>query len=457
MPGRPISRRGFVGGGLAAAGLGLLPRRPPPAERPNILFILADDLGYGDLSCFGRPDYRTPTIDGLSQDGLRFTCNYTAGAVCTPTRVALMTGRYPARLPIGLAEPLAYGDTTVGLPPDHPTVASRLKAAGYETALVGKWHMGYLPENGPLQHGFDEFFGFLSGGVDYFTHQEPGGKPDLYEGNDPVERSGYLTDLFTDRAVEIIRRQRNTPFYLALHYNAPHWPWEGPDDSASSQRYRAIADTVKDRFVLGFADNGSPGIYAAMMQRLDECVGRVLRALAATGLERETLVVFTSDNGGERWSYNAPLTAAKGSLHEGGIRVPAIVRWPGRVPAGKVTDQAIISMDWSATMLALGGATPDPAYPLDGVDLTPIWTGGGTAVLDRALCWRTRKENAVRRGHWKYLQSGKAEALYDIPADPGEHTDRARQVPKVVASLREEFEAWNAEMVPFSSPLAPTR
>ena len=175
---RTISRRDFLEGSLAAAALSLLPRWPSPQpEHPNIFFILADDLGYGDLSCYGRPDYRTTHIDRLAREGLRFTSNYTAAAVCTPTRVALLTGRYPARLPIGLVEPLRYGDETVGLPPEHPTVASGLKQAGYETALIGKWHLGFLPEHGPLRHGFDEFYGILSGGVDYFSHRDPAGKP----------------------------------------------------------------------------------------------------------------------------------------------------------------------------------------------------------------------------------------------------------------------------------------
>src|SRR5688572_15476075 len=194
--------------------------------RPNIIFILADDLGYGDLSCYGRPDYRTPHIDRLARDGVRFTSNYTAASVCTPSRVALMTGRYPARLPIGLVEPLGYGDESIGLAPDHPTVASRLKLAGYRTALIGKWHLGFLPEHGPLQHGFEEFYGILSGGVDYFTHREPSGKLDLHEGQVEVSQTGYLTDLLTRRALEYIARRHQSPFYLALHYTAPHWPWE---------------------------------------------------------------------------------------------------------------------------------------------------------------------------------------------------------------------------------------
>ncbi len=445
---RVISRRSFLQSSCAAAAASAFPQlRLAGGRSPNILFILADDLGYGDLSCYGRPDYRTPRIDRLAGEGLRFTGNYTAAAVCSPTRVALMTGRYPARLPVGLAEPLRFGDESVGLPPEHPTPASLLKRTGYETALIGKWHLGYLPEHGPIKHGFDEFYGILSGGVDYFSHREPSGKLDLHEGDVTVERAGYMTDLLTDRAVQYVRRRHAHPFYLALHYTAPHWPWEGPGDSVASRRYRAVADTVKGRFVQGYADGGSPRVFAAMVQRLDEGIGRVLGALEDTGQSRDTFVVFTSDNGGERYSYNWPASESKRSLHEGGIRVPAIVRWPGRVPAGRTTDQTVITMDWAATMLALGGATADPRYPLDGVDLVPLCRGQ-QVNLDRTLFWRTLQEEAVRRGPWKYLKTGKDELLFDIPNDPGERADLAAYQPEKLVQLRTAFADWNARMLP---------
>ena len=426
----------------------MLPRwAPPPTAPPNILFILADDLGYGDLSCYGRPDYRTPSIDRLARDGLRFTSNYTAAAVCTPTRVALMTGRYPARLPVGLAEPLAYGDTSVGLPPEHPTVASRLKQVGYDTALIGKWHLGYLPEHGPLRHGFDEFYGILSGGVDYFSHRVPSGKLDLHEGNVTVDQAGYMTDLLTERGLQYIRRRHAAPFYLALHYTAPHWPWEGPTDTATSRALRQVADTAAHKFVRGYADRGSLGVFSAMMQRLDEGVGRLLGALHDAGLERDTFVVFTSDNGGERFSYSWPMSAGKTTLREGGIRVPAIVRWPGSVPAGRTTDQSIITMDWTATLLAVGGATPDSAYPLDGLDLSPLCRGRPVS-FDRTLFWRTSREDAARVSRWKYLRTEGQDSLFDIPRDPGESADLSAYEPERLNGLRDAFKKWNAGMLP---------
>jgi len=449
---RTISRRSFLQSSIATAAFAALPRLPTSKSRPpNILFILADDLGYGDLSCYGRPDYRTPQLDRLAREGLRFTSNYTAAAVCTPTRVSLMTGRYPARLPIGLVEPLRYGDESVGLPPEHPTPASLLKRAGYDTALIGKWHLGYLPEHGPIGHGFDEFYGILSGGVDYFSHREPSGKLDLHEGNVTVSQAGYMTDLLTDRALQYIRRRHEAPFYLALHYTAPHWPWEGPGDTAASRRYRTVADTVKDRFVNGYADGGSLKIFTAMVQRLDQGVGRLLAALEDAGLARDTFVVFTSDNGGERYSYNWPTSDYKGSLHEGGIRVPAIVRWPGRVPVGRVTDQTVITMDWTATMLALGGAQADPRYPLDGVDLLPLCQAR-PVHFDRTLFWRTLEAEAAREGAWKYLRTEKEELLFDIPNDTGERADLAPYQPEKLAQLRERFRQWNAGMLPRPHP-----
>ncbi len=358
-----------------------------------------------------------------------------------------MTGRYPARLPVGLAEPLAYGDTSVGLPPEHPTVASRLKQVGYDTALIGKWHLGYLPEHGPLRHGFDEFYGILSGGVDYFSHRVPSGKLDLHEGNVTVDQAGYMTDLLTERALQYIRRRHAAPFYLALHYTAPHWPWEGPTDTATSRALREVADTAAHKFVRGYADLGSLGVFSAMMQRLDEGVGRLLGALHDAGLERDTFVVFTSDNGGERFSYNWPMSAGKTTLREGGIRVPAIVRWPGSVPAGRTTDQSIITMDWTATLLAVGGATPDSAYPLDGLDLSPLCRGRPVS-FDRTLFWRTSREDAARASRWKYLRTEGQDSLFDIPRDPGESADLSAYEPERLNGLRDAFKKWNAGMLP---------
>ncbi len=448
MPHR-LTRREFIGSAVAttalAASAGL---QGAPARRPNVLFILADDLGYGDLSCYGRPDYQTPVLDRLARQGLMFTSNYAAAPVCTPTRCAYITGRYPQRLLVGLEEPLrASSPPNVGLPPDHPTIASLLKANGYDTSLIGKWHLGWKPEFGPNRHGFDEFFGVLSGAVDYFTHKAadaPGGRasggggPDLWQDRTPIERVGYLTDLLSDKAVDVIARPHAKPFFLSLQYTAPHSPWEGPEDEA-------IGHTTHGPGPM--ADGGSLKIYGAMMKSMDAGIGRVLKALARAKLDRDTLVIFTSDNGGERYSFNWPFSFQKMYLYEGGTRVPAIVRWPGVIPAGRVTDQAAITMDW--TVLGVTGTAADPAFPLDGENLLPVSTGQ-RVPYERTLFWRITGFDAARVGSWKYLKDRTGEHLFDLMNDPGEKADlRTRHTDRFEA-IRRQYQAWAAQMLPLA-------
>lgn len=438
------SRRSWLGTILAALGLAASAQPAPVAvPRPNILLILADDLGYGDLSSYGRPDYRTPHLDRLAREGVRFTHAYAAAPLCTPTRCALMTGRYPARTPVGLVEPIRAGKDEVGLPPEHPTLASLLKASGYETALVGKWHLGFRPQDHPNRHGFDEFFGITSGGVDYFGHYDGRGSPDLFLNQTPIERAGYLTELLTARAREFLSRPREKPFYLSLHYTAPHWPWQTPRRPTLTP----IVEGRKESENLG--RGGSLTTYAEMMKSLDDGVGQVLEALAASGRERETLVIFTSDNGGERFSYNWPFRGEKGELWEGGLRVPAIVRWPGVVPDGRVVDQVAITMDWTATLLAVAGSASDPAYPLDGVDLLPVMTGAAP-VLERTLFWRYgESETAIRAGHFKHLKDAQGEEyLFDLEDDEREAVDLREDRPEVFERLKAAFARWDAEMLP---------
>jgi arylsulfatase A-like enzyme len=446
-----VTRREFIETTVATTALATARVDGAQLRRPNVLFILADDLGYGDLSCYGRPDYQTPTLDSLARQGIRFTSNYAAAPVCTPTRCAYITGRYPQRLPVGLAEPLsASSPRDLGLPPDHPTIASRLKANGYDTSLVGKWHLGWKPEFGPNRHGFDDFFGVLSGAIDYFTHRAAdapggdatsGGAPDLWQNLTPIERVGYLTDLLSDKAIEIILRRRSKPFFLSLQYTAPHSPWEGPEDEA-------IGHT--DHGPGPMASGGSLNVYSTMMRRMDVGIGRVLKAIDRANIARDTLVIFTSDNGGERYSFNWPFSFAKGSLNEGGLRVPAIARWPGVIPAGRVTDQAAITMDWTATILSVAGATPDPKLPLDGEDLMPICTGK-RQPYDRSLYWRVTGLDAARVGKWKYLKNGSGEHLFDLANDPGEKSDLASKERDRFAAVRRQYQDWVATMLPLPS------
>ncbi|HLP01256.1 MAG TPA: sulfatase-like hydrolase/transferase, partial [Opitutaceae bacterium] len=361
MHGPFISRRKMVRGtvmSLVALALGLSPNTAHASEtaRPNIVFIMADDLGYADVGCNGAPELQTPHIDALAARGVRFVQGYANSAVCSATRVALMTGRYQYRVRIGLEEPLASNERE-GLDPTHPTLPSLLKKAGYATTLVGKWHLGLLPKHGPLQSGYDEFFGFRGGAVDYFTHRERG-QEDLWDGDMPVEHAGYLTELLGDRAVSVVnkRAKAGEPFLLSLHFSAPHWPWEGPGDKAEAERL-SKPGTHGGLF---HYDGGSLQTYRRMVESMDQQIGRVLQALEQNGLTENTIVVFTSDNGGERFSNTWPFSGRKTELLEGGLRVPTILSWPARLPQGCVSQQVAITMDWLPTLLAAAGAPHDP-------------------------------------------------------------------------------------------------
>jgi arylsulfatase A-like enzyme len=315
-----------------------------------------------------------------------------------------------------------------------------IKSAGYATALVGKWHLGYLPHFGPIKSGFDEFYGNMSGAVDHFTHRDMTNSLDFFEDEVPVERVGYMTDLLTQRAVEYIRRPQKQPFYLSLHYTAPHWPWEGPNDVefSNAMKYGPA----------GFRSGGSIKVYGEMMKNLDAGVGRVHAALKSSGLEKNTLVIFTSDNGGERFSYNWPFSGQKMDLREGGVRVPAIVRWPGVTPAGKVNDQPVITMDWTATMVAAAGNKADAKYAFDGDDLTSVLSGK-QAPYDRTFFWRTYRQGASRSGKWKYIREGKNELLFDLSVDEREQANFAETQPQILTRLRRDFDKWESELVKY--------
>jgi len=408
-------------------------------QKPNFIFILADDLGYADLGCYGGRLGCSPVLDQMAREGLRFTQGYANSSVCSPTRFALMTGRWQHRLRGGADEPIASrerGSATLGLPPGHPTLPSLLAAAGYQTALVGKWHLGWLPHFGPLKSGYQEFFGAMSGGLDYFTHRDSAGAHDLWEGESEVERAGYLTDLFSQKAVEYIRRARQ-PFLLSLHYTAPHWPWETRADEAEARRIEKIFHT----------DGGSVHTYATMIRHMDEGIGQVLAALRATGADENTLIVFTSDNGGERYSDTWPLIGKKMDLLEGGIRVPYIARWPARVKGGGTTWQLAITMDWVATFLSAAGVAPDPHYPLDGIDLLPALDG---KPIERDLFWRMkfRSQKAARSGDWKYLSIDAHEYLFNLARDERERANVAKRHPEKMKEMKERYLAWEASIPP---------
>lgn len=411
-------------------------------RRPNIVFIMADDLGYADLSCYGRRDYETPHLDRLAAEGTRYLDAYSNSPVCSATRTALITGRYQYRLPVGLEEPLS--SRPVGLPPSQPTFPSLLRQAGYRTALVGKWHLGRLADYGPLQSGYEHFWGYRAGGVDYFTHAGMGGA-DLWDQDVPIEQDGYLTDLLGERALAMIDTfaAGPDPFLLSLHFSAPHWPFEGPDDEAEAIR---IATDPNSNIV--HFDGGGMATFAAMVQRMDQQVGRIMNRLDQLGIADNTIVVFTSDNGGERFSDTWPFSGRKTELLEGGIRVPCIARWPARLSAGSESALPCLSMDWAPTFLAAAGIAAPASLGLDGIDL---WRQG--VDVERTLFWRMKwmMQEASRKGNWKYLKIGGNTFLFDLANDPLEKANLKLRQPERFAAMEAEYRAWNASMLPISA------
>lgn len=450
--------RGFLIAWLSFSILGATcgPARAAETPRANVVFILADDLGYADLGCTGATDIKTPHLDRLAREGVRFTDFYANAPVCTPTRCAFMTGRYQQRAGLEWAMGFAAeqfrrnGETWVpepdkmglGLPVTETSLARMLKGSGYGTACFGKWHLGFRPEYSPNRHGFDEYFGTLLGHTDYYRYNYFDGTHHLYENEKPVQAEGYHTDLISQRAVEYINRQGKTPFFLYVPFQAVHWPFQPPDRPEP-------ALTKENKY------DGTRQDYAAMVERMDQGVGRMLVALEQQGVAGNTLFIFSSDNGGERLSSNVPLFNHKTTLWEGGIRVPCLIRWPARLPAGKVTHQPAITMDLTATILAATGTTPPVDRKLDGINLLPLLTGQQPA-LERTFCWRVertgRHQKAIRHGKWKFIQDDMVEMLFDLEADIGERRDLAYQKPETVRYLKQLLAAWEADLTRHPPP-----
>ena len=390
------------------------------------------------MACYGRPDLHTPNVDALAAGGTRFLQAYANSAVCSATRTALITGRYQYRLAIGLEEPLATHPA--GLPPDQPTLPSLLKNAGYGTTLVGKWHLGQLPNYGPLRSGYDHFYGFRGGAVDYYTHSD-----DLWDGDVKVEQAGYMTDLLGGHAINAIQGYADSgqPFLLSLHFNAPHWPWEPPGDDSESKRLQQGHLNIVD------FDGGSQQTYQSMIEAMDQQIGRVLEALRSHDLTENTIVIFTSDNGGERFADTWPFTGRKTELLEGGLRIPAIISWPARIPKGRTTDQVAITMDWLPTLLAAAGTAPDAASAPDGINLLPMLSQGAR-TMPRKLFWRYKAnaQRAARDGDWKYLKIRENTFLFNVVDDPMERANLKARHKDIYDRLVAEWFAWNATMLP---------
>jgi arylsulfatase A-like enzyme len=419
--------------------------------RPNVVLILMDDLGYGDLGSYGVKDARTPHLDRLAREGVRLTNAYANGPNCSPTRAGLISGQYQQRY--GIEWPLGAdaGDSARGLTATGATLPALLKKNGYAAGLIGKWHLGFRPEFGPNAHGFDEFFGFLNAAVGYYTHQRGDGTPGLYENTTAVEVPGYLTDEITRRAVSFVDRHSNHPFFLEVAYNAVHWPFEVPDMPASARHDVPQPAAVRDLRLYQGPTASVPatrGDYVRMLERADQGVGQILAALERRGLARNTLVIFTSDNGGEWLSRNAPLSNRKSTLWEGGIRVPLILRWPGHLPANKSSAQVAITMDLTASILAATGATIPTTYKPDGLNLLPSLSGQ-SSVVERQLFWRIKRpydQRAVRSGRWKLLQDGRNFYLFDVSKDPGERDDLTSAHPDLVRKLNAALDEWERDV-----------
>ncbi len=416
----------------------------PEERRPNLLVILADDLGWNDVGYHGS-ELRTPHLDALAREGLRAEHFYVQ-SVCSPTRAALLTGRYPLRY--GLQDGPVWPWAERGLDPEEETLASGLRAAGYATALVGKWHLGMsAPHDLPTRRGFDHFYGHLSGQIDYFTHQNQGGL-DWRRGEEPVREAGYSTDLLADEAVRLLReRDPERPLFLLLAFNAPHTPLQARE---------------ADLEALALSATGPRRTYAAMVERMDHAIGRVLAAVREAGIADDTLVLFTSDNGGKvrAGARNRPLRGGKGSPYEGGVRVPAIWSWPGRIEAGSQSDLPMHAVDVLPTFLHLAEATT--AVAIDGVDLSGALTGEAALPSpDRTLLLDLgQRTAAARSGRFKLVVQGDRTgepraALYDLANDPSERNDVSADHPEATAALQAQLAAWDAEAVP--SVVAPPR
>jgi arylsulfatase A-like enzyme len=416
-------------------------------RKPNVLVILADDLGYADIGVHGCKEVATPHIDSLAKNGVRCTSGYVSGPYCSPTRASLLTGRYQQRFGHEFNPALlAQGGTGQGLPTSETTLADRMKTAGYATGLVGKWHLGEEEKFHPLNRGFTEFYGFLPGSHSYFTSDDKTRGP-IYRNRQRVEIDGYLTDVLAREAGAFIERHQKEPFFLYLAFNAVHTPMEAPE--ALVKKFAHVADPRRRT-------------YLAMTAALDEAVGKVLDKLRSAGLEENTLVFFFSDNGGPcgkkfaaNASSNAPLRGSKGDTWEGGIRVPFLVQWKGKLPAAKVYEQPVIQLDIAATALAAAGVEAKPEWKLDGVNLLPNLEGKAKGAPHEALYWRFGEQMAIRKGDWKLVRPdfdldvpfgkiAEKPLLFNLAEDIGEKTDLAAKHPDKMKELQAQWQQWSA-------------
>ncbi|QDU55658.1 sulfatase-like hydrolase/transferase [Aeoliella mucimassa] len=410
-------------------------------DRPNILVLYSDDAGYGDFGfqpdCVPEMKQMTPHIDSIASDGVRFSNAYMSGCVCSPSRAGLMVGRYQQRF--GHDNNLPPG-SKLGLSLDETFGASRLQQLGYHTGLIGKWHLGYADAYHPNARGFDWFYGLLQGSRSYYPLQKPSPHQVIQEDGKATAERGYVTDRFGDAACEFLRREHDRPFFLFVSFTAPHGPNQPKE--ADLDRLSHIAPGRRRR-------------HCGLTVALDDNVGKILECLDEQRLADNTLVIFTNDNGGQTQTgaNNNPLSGHKGELLEGGIRVPMAMRWPGKIDAGTVIDDPVISLDLVPTFLSAAGTTPSDAWQLDGTNLTGRLTGELTSLPDRPLFWRkggSQGARAIRQGNWKLLDlrtEGSTAQLFDLASDPKEQRDVSAAHPETAKSLAEKLDAWEAELI----------
>jgi arylsulfatase A-like enzyme len=399
---------------------------------------MADDLGYGDIGCYGNTEIATPSLDKLAAEGLRFTDFHSNGAVCSPTRAALLTGKYQQRS--GLEGVIyARGETRqTGLAVEEITMADFLKEAGYATGIVGKWHLGYRIDFNPMYQGFDFFRGYVSGNVDYHSHVDGAGVPDWWHNLEKTEDDGYVTDLITDYAIEFIEEYKEQPFFLYVAHESPHYPFQGRNDKA-------------DRFPgKNFAAHGSrkdkKGAYKEMIEVMDEGIGKIMTVLDQLELASNTIVIFCSDNGGlGEVANNGRLRGSKGRLWEGGHRVPAIVRWPGYILPGSKSDETVLSMDFFPTFINLSKAPSNESYGFDGIDITRHLIEE-RPLPDRTVFWRYRNQKVARRGEWKLMVDKDSVHLYNLTEDLSEEVDLINLSDEVAKQLRQDLKEWETDI-----------
>ena len=434
------------------------PLAAAPARKPNIVFIVADDLGYADLGCYGNSDVRTPHIDRLASEGVRFTDFVVSWPACTPSRSSILTGRYPQRN--GLYDMIRNNEVnwkfqydeasyavspemTLGLDTRELTIGQALKGAAYRTGIVGKWDSGRARRFLPLQRGFDYYYGFANTGIDYYTHDRYG-IASMFRDNERIKEEGHATDLFRREALRFVDDNRERPFFLYLPFNAPH----------SASTFDRGAPQVPERWLQLFK-GALHAQYLGLIAQLDDAVGAVLDRLRSHGLENDTLVVFTSDNGGSGPGNNGPLRGGKATLWEGGVRVPMIARWPGRIPKAGMSNEFAASVEFFPTFLAAAGAPLLKGVRLDGFNLLPVMEGKAKSERHEFF-WQRQNDKAARVDRWKWLDTQKGGGLYDLSNDVGEKQDLSAERPEVLARLKARWAAWRKEMDD-SEPRGPFR